>query len=196
MGYVIEVLNSMWNILVQFVPTGIDPTMFWLAFILVSAFTYLLLNLVHLFKNNNGIRLLVSIIIGYFAAGSAFATIFLSVFFPNLTVGLFVMLGILMVFAMVSPEKSYTGFAFAAFIILLVVIVGTWQGVSGKLGIGGSGGGGSSSLVPGMSPDDWAAIILIIAVLSIFVISVRKPKNQPKKMWWDIFKDAFFKEIK
>ncbi len=190
MGYVIEVLYSMWNILSQIVPTGINPTVFWLSFILITSFTYLLLSLIHLFKDNKGIRLLVSIIMGYFGAGSAFSTIFLATFFPNLTVGLFVMLGILMVFAMILPGKTYSGFAIVAIIILFAVIFGTWQGVSSQMGI--STGGAS---IPGMTPDDWAALILIIFVISVFVLSVRKPK-QNKKFDWNKFMELFTKEIK
>ncbi len=190
MGYVIEILYSMWNILSQIAPAGINPTMFWLSFILITSFTYLLLSLVHLFQSNKGIRLLVSIIMGYFGAGSAFATIFLATFFPNLTVGLFVMLGILMVFAMVVPGKTYSGFAITAIIILFVVILGTWQGVSSQMGISSGVGAG----VPGMTPDDWAALILIIFVIAVFVISARKPRE--KKFDWNKFMNLFTKEIK
>ena len=193
MGYVVEVLQSMWQILEQFVPNGIDPTMFWLSFILVTSITYLLLSLIHLFKGKNGITLLVSLIIGYFAAGSAFATIFLSVFFPNLTVGLFIMLGVLMVFAMILPDKTYKGFVWVAVIVLFAVIFGTWQGVSSSLGIGGPGGPGNG--VPGMTPDDWAALILIIFVIAVFVLAT-KPKSEKKLPPFYKVLDKYFGEIK
>ena len=192
MGYVIEVLQSMWQILEQFVPNGIDPTMFWLSFILVTSITYLLLSLIHLFKGKNGVTLLVSVIIGYFAAGSAFSTIFLATFFPNLTVGLFVMLGVLMVFAMILPGKTYKGFVWVAVIVLFVVIFGTWQGVSSSLGMGGPGSGsGSGQLVPGMTPDDWAALILIIFVIAVFVIATKPKSNTKKPPFYEVL-DKYF----
>ncbi len=193
MGYVIDVLVSIWDILKQLVPAGIDPTLFWLSFILVTSVTYLLLSLVHLFKNNSGLRLLVAAIMGYLGAGSAFSTVFLATFFPNLTVGLFVILGMLMVFAMIAPGKSYAGFGYFAIIVLFAVIFGTWQGVSAKLGISSGGAGGTG--VPGMTADDWAAIILIIAVIAIFVISTRKPREPSGKNPWKEFVKAMTKEI-
>ena len=173
-----EIIEQMWVILEQIAPNGANPVIFWLSFILVFALTYLLLSLTHIFKEHNGLNALVSLVIAYFAAGSAFASIFLAEFFPNLTIALWAILGLLMVMIVGGFKgKSSSLLAFAGFIAVLFVIFGTWQAVSARMGV--------SNSVYGLTSEDWAALGLLgfIGLIIYFAFKGNPPKGKTK---WDL----------
>lgn len=166
-----EILDQMWIILEQIAPTGANPVIFWLSFILVFSLTYLLLGMTHIFKGKNGLNALVSLVIAYFAAGSAFASIFLAEFFPNLTIALWAVLGLLMVMIVAGFKgKSSSLLAVVGFIAMLFVIFGTWQGVSAKMGI--------PSGAYGLSSEDIAALALIGFIVLILYFAFSKKTNK------------------
>ena len=166
-----EILDQMWIILEQIAPTGANPVIFWLSFILVFSLTYLLLDLTHVFEKRRGLNALVSLVIAYFAAGSAFASIFLAEFFPNLTIALWAILGLLMVMIVAGfGGKASSLLAVAGFIAMLFVIFGTWQGVSAKMGI--------PSGAYGLSSEDIAALALVGFFALIIYFAFAKKNNQ------------------
>ena len=172
---IIGILDQMWYLLEQIAPTGANPVVFWLGFILVFALTYLLLSLTHIFKDHNGINFIVSLVISYFAAGSAFASIFLAEFFPNLTVALWAILGLLMVMVVAGFKgKSSSLLAIGAFIAMLFVIFGTWQAVSARMGI--------PSGAYGLSSEDIAALALL-GFIGLILYFAFKPPNQNEDKW-------------
>ena len=177
-----EILEQMWVILGQIVPTGANPVIFWLSFILVFALTYLLLSLTHIFKEHNGLNALVSLVIAYFAAGSAFASIFLAEFFPNLTIALWAVLGLLMVLIVAGfGGKGSSFLAVAGFIAMLFVIFGTWQAVSAKMNI--------PSGAYGLSSEDWAALALVGFIILILYFAFRKKPEGENK--WELLEKLF-----
>ena len=179
MGVVVGIVDDIWNILVQMVPRGMDPVIFWLSFLIIFALTYLVLIMTHIFgkkgEEHKGIAALVAMIIAYFAAGSAFSSIFMSYFFPNLTIGLWALLGISMVLIVAGFKGKGGGLlGIIAFIVVMFVIFATWQGASAKLGI--------QSGALGLSAEDYAMLVILgfFALLGYYAF---KSPSQQESVW-------------
>ncbi len=177
MGVVVDVVGQIWNILAQIVPRGMDPVIFWLSFIIVFVITYIVLTMTHVFKEHNGLAALVAMIIGYFGAASAFSSIFMAYFFPNLTIGLWALLGISMVLIVAGYKGKGGGLlGIAAFIVVMFVIFATWEGASAKLGI--------PSGALGLSAQDYAVLIIFgfFAILGYFAFKKPEKKSAFEKL--------------
>lgn len=167
MGIVIDVVNTMLNLLKGFVPVGIDPIYFWLTAVISFCIIFLLLQALPFFKESRGIAFVVAAVMAYFVSSSAFATIVISKLFPSVGLVIVGILGLLLVIAFLSPDAFEGGLQAAPFIAIVafvIIIYMTYSSVAPDLQKAGfiSGGLGTS-----ITTSDIALVIAIIIVIGI-----------------------------
>ena len=183
------VFGSIFYILKNLVPVGVDPVYFWLTLIVSFGMIFLLLQILPLFKDKRGIAFVVALVMSYFVASSAFATIIIAKLFPNIGIALMAILGLLLVIALLSPG-AFEGpglrftipIAIVAFIFVIVMTYGSIAPELAKAGI----------ITPGIgtaiSDSDVAIVIAAIIVIVLLYMLVAPKREGPSS-----FGDKFFK---
>ncbi|MCD6547417.1 MAG: hypothetical protein J7K22_02580 [Nanoarchaeota archaeon] len=173
------VLTSMAEILKALVPAGIEPINFWLIFLVTFAISFIALLLIPIFKNARGIVFIIAIVIAYFVASSAVATIIISKLFPNIGLALMAILGLLLVIAVLSPKSLEKGTSWTPLIVIIVItfiIYMTYTSVVPQLQAAGYI---SKSTGVTITDDDVATIIAAIVVIGLIYMIVRsKPTEE------------------
>lgn len=154
------------KILVSLTPAGVEPIYFYSTFLIVLSLSYMLFSLISPIKDNKAVSFIASVVFAYFAASSAFVTVIISKFFPNVGLVIMAVLGILLVVAFVTPESFKQSGAPAANLIMLVafifILYATYTYAAPELIAKGYI---SSNLGLNISTEDWAIIIVILIVL-------------------------------
>ena len=184
------IFDSMLGILTGFVPIGVTPIYFWLTLVISLGIIFLLMQNLPFFKDSRGIAFIVSAIIAYFVASSAFATIIIAKLFPSIGLAIMAILGLLMVIALLSP-KSFEGeegfMPYAPIIVIIVFLVIIWMTYSAAAPELSAAGFISKSTGIAISDSDMALVIVAIAVIGGLWL-VFKPKSRTgseglKKFW-------------
>lgn len=182
------VFSSIFEILKNLVPVGVDPIYFWLTLILSFGIIFLLLQLLPLFNDKRGIAFIVALVMSYFVASSAFATIVIAKLFPNIGLAIMAILGLLMVIALLSPGSFKGGLKFTvpiALVAFIFVIFMTYSSVAPELAKAGFISPGLGTTI---SDNDVAMVIAAIIVVGLLYMLVA-----PKGDGTSTFGDKFFK---
>jgi len=127
-SYIFSLLVQLWEVMKTIVPMGIDPKWFWTVLAITSFFVYFLLLKVPPFSENKNkwwFAGIVALVIAYFTASSAYVTVIISRFFPNIGLVLMIALGFFIFMAFISEGALASGSKFRAWIgiILLGVVI-------------------------------------------------------------------------
>jgi len=173
------VLTSMAEILKALVPAGIEPINFWLIFLVTFAISFIALLLLPIFKNARGIVFIIAIVIAYFVASSAVATIIISKLFPNIGLALMAILGLLLVIAVLSPKSLEKGTSWTPLIVIIVIIFIIYMTYTSVVPQLQAAGYISKSTGVTITDDDVATIIAAIVVIGLIYMVVRsKPTEE------------------
>jgi len=190
------VLGSIFDILKNLVPIGVDPIYFWLTLVVTFGLTFLLLQLIPLFKNSRGIAFIVAIVMSYFVASSAFATVIIAKLFPNIGLAIMAILGLLMVLAFISPDSFKGGLSYTpiiAVVVFIIIIVMTYGSVAPELA---KAGFIAPEIGVSISDNEVAMVIAAIIVIGLLWMLVSPPKKDEGgglfKAFWDAAKGKTF----
>ena len=88
MSVVLDAIQQISNAAASIAPPNSNPAFFWGVLILVFGILYVALSKVHMFQETKWkpIRMIIALIIAYFAASSAFTTVLLAKMFPNFAI--------------------------------------------------------------------------------------------------------------
>ena len=194
MGFVTEVMNSMFKILQGFVPIGVDPIYFWLTFIIAFAMIFLILIMLPFFQESRGLAGLVALVISYFTASSAFVTIIIAKLFPNVGLVIMGILGIMLVVGLLAPNSFDEGMIAAPFILIVAVVIILWLTYSFVAPELQAAGFISEGLGTSIGSEDVAMVIAALIVIGI-VFSIMKPANKGESAMEKAFKGLFKKGL-
>ena len=100
-----QIIPAIWEGFQVITPSGVNPEFFWPSFILVFAIVYTLIEKANVFggtvegeSKKKGIYLIVALVLAYFTASSAFATLVISKMTPQLGMVLVAILAFLLIF--------------------------------------------------------------------------------------------------
>lgn len=178
MSVVMEFLNTVWGILSSLSPIGIDPLMFWLMFIMFFAVIFLLIQKVHIFEDNRGLAAIVSGVISFFAASSSFTVVTVSRLFPNLTVMIMFLIGLLIIVALVKPRKGDESISYGVLVIIASFFVVIWMTYSSMSPMLVEEGYISEDVSSFITPDNILGIGIVLFVILIFWLIFRTPKSK------------------
>ncbi|MCD6576227.1 MAG: hypothetical protein J7K73_03645 [Nanoarchaeota archaeon] len=191
------VVQNLWGMAVGLVPAGVQPIHFWLTFMITLAIVFLLLQFIKIFEDHRGSAFIVAVVISYFVASSAFATIIIAKLFPNVGIALMAILGLMMVIALLSPSSISGGTNWSRLIVLIAlvfVIWATYSSVAPELqaaGVISSTGGGGVSI----SDQDAATIVAALIVIGVVYMIVSPKKDNRKSFLRDFFNALKGKEL-
>lgn len=178
------VVKSMWDIMLQLVPKGVDPVLFYLTFILSLALIFVILQLIQFFREKRGTAFIIAVIIAYFTASSVFVTVLISKLFPNIGLAIMALLGIMLVAVFLSPNSMKEGFTGTPIIVIAVFIITmwlTWTFAAPELEKTGALGAISTATGFAIDNEDTAVIVFGIIVLFVLYMVFRTPDNQDGK---------------
>lgn len=145
-------------------------------FLLIFALVFGILTQIKLFKDNKGVRAIISLAVGLMALTQPLVPQFFSSIFPNLGVGISILLVFLILIGLfVDPKHQQWimyGLFFIAVIIAIVVVAQS------------SGSSGESAwlwIQNNLGPSAGTIIILVIVVIAVAaIIGVNRNKNRDK----------------
>ena len=142
---------------------------FILPFLLIFAMVFGILTQVKLFKENKIINAVIALTVGLLSLQFNFVPIFFSEIFPRLGVGLAVLLVAIILLGMFAPNRSWTTYSFFAFavIILIVVLVKTFGWLGWQYGFFWYDYGGTI-----------IGIGVVLVIIGVVVASSRPPSTQ------------------
>lgn len=154
-------------------PAGTSPEFFWPTFLLVFAVVYTLLEKTRIFGETGekkGTYLVIGLIISYFTASSAFATMIISKMTPQLGMILTAVLFFLLIFAFLMGGNHPFGDASLRYVMYFFMIVGAaWLFFGTFLSL--PAGAGVS--LPALTTFDVGLIIIGVFILILFAILFR-----------------------
>jgi hypothetical protein len=141
-----------------------------LPFLLLFSVVFGVLSYTRIFGDNKGIHALIAIVFGFLATRFAFFSDFLNIISPRLGVGLVVLLVLIMLIGLFTPEGSapvigwiMIGIGVVVFIIIMFSVGNVFSS---------SFGGGSFGLT-----SEFAGLLVMVALLIGVVVAVVVPKN-------------------
>lgn len=176
------VFGSMWELLKAVVPQNVDPVLFFATFIISAALIFVVIQTIKFFQESRGTALIISLILAYFTASSAFVTVIVSKFFPNVGLVMMAILGIMLVIVFVSPDSAKEGFSGSPIIIIIafvVIVALTWSFAAPELQAAGVIGSGTGSSI---TNEDTALIIFVIMMMGFMYFLFKGPKKEKGRL--------------
>ena len=173
------VATSLMEMLKGIVPIGVDPIYFFATFLIMFSILFVVLQLIHFFKDSKFIAFIVAAVISYFAASSAFVTIIVAKLFPNVGLVIMAILGLLIVVAFVSPDSmksgQMSGKPFIIIVAFIIIIYLTYSYAAPELRASGFI---SNELGTTISDSDMSIVIAGVIVIGIIyaIVSSGKPR--------------------
>ncbi len=173
----------MWQSLAMFAPVGIEPSVFYAVFFVIFAIILSTLKKVPILGATTGdyrIHLVISLVMSYFTATSAFATVLITSLFPR--IGIVILLGILalIVTSFMGAGDSLQGISKGLMIFLFGWAVwNSWSFATIEAF-------GYKPTFLNISAQDWPQIILLLVLAWIFLYLIGGGK--PPAGWSDIWK--------
>ena len=169
------VLGSFADILFQWEFIGVFD--FILPLLLIFAVVYGILSQMHIFKESRGINVIIALVLGLLAIRFRFFTDFLAEIAPRLGVGLVIILTLIILIGLFTPEGW--GGIFGLILmgvggVIFIIIVAQTFDVFGSLGFGGAG---SNDLI--------AYVVLVVLLIGVIVAVAAGGKTEPtdSKIW-------------
>ncbi len=171
----INLINEM---MTPLMPPGVTGIEFLSVFLVIYSIIFLILERVHLFKDNRGARLILALAIAYFTATSAFSTILITKMFPYLGMVTVALLVFIVIGGFLSKkEEGFYGMPLRPLIVvgaIGAVIILTWLSVAGELNLTGI-------QMPRITGVDWGSVIIlgifIFVILLIFMTGRQKKSS-------------------
>ncbi len=184
------IFTSMIDILAALSPIGVEPIHFWLTALISFAVIFMLAQAVPALKENRMVALIIAIVVSYFVASSAYATLIISRLFPNVGIALMFILGFMMVIALLSPDslkEGTTGVKFIVVFVFLLVIWFTYTAVAPELEAAGFISGAGMNI----SSTDAAIVIVVLVAVGIIYSLVSEKKPGKKSIWEHLAEKKF-----
>jgi len=184
MSMLAEALSFLDSMLAPITPAGVTGTQFITVFLLVYAIIFLMSSAVKIgpLKDNKAVRFILSIVVAYFTASSAFSVILITKLFPNLGVVTTALISFIIVIWMVPTKKHRLTMAPLLTIGgVIMIIYLTWTAMAGSFNIQGIS-------LPQLSRTEWYGIIFLgifgLIILAIFSTGKKGDKpGGPKDRW-------------
>ena len=172
------IIASVWDVLKMVVPSGVDPILFFLTFLITSVLVFVILQVIKFFKGNNALSAIIAIVIAYFTASSVFVTIMISKLFPNIGLAIMAIVGVMLVLVFLAPNMFEKGFNIKLPIgiaIFVVIIWLTWIFAAPALESAGILAQISSSTGFAITNEDVALVITIAVIIGGLFMLFKKP---------------------
>lgn len=169
MATVSGILSTVLDLLKGLVPAGVEPIMFFATFLMTAILVFSIVSIIEFFKTNRALALVSAIIIGYLTASSAFVTIMVAKLFPNIGLAIMAILGVMLVFVFLAPNKfKGKGLGISPLIgvlILIAVVCLTWVFAAPALQQSGILAQISGTTGFAISNEDIAIVVIAIVVI-------------------------------
>jgi hypothetical protein len=170
-----EIIPAIWQGFQSITPAGVSVEFFWPSFLLVFAIIYTLLEKTGIFgtseAKNKGAYIVISLVLAYFTASSAFATLVIAKITPQLGMLLVAIMSFLLIFAFLKGDSSYRNDSMKYVMYLFMFVGAVWLLVSTVTDVNASMGIGVS--LPTLSSTDMGMVVAIIIVIAVLWLLFR-----------------------
>ncbi len=149
---------------------GVNPFHFWSAFFILFAIVYAIMDRIDLLSGKQGAKFVLSLIISFIGASSAFASAAIVSLFPPLAIIVGFVIALFIALALINPDllkSNHLKSSWVLLIVFLVLLIGAWMSLRNELPnsiVSRVSSGISSDVIYSIV---WIAVIIIILFILV-----------------------------